>query len=64
MIRAGVNDIMLRQTQFPTIVNPCASMPAPKWTFTRPTPLLVQKGLSATVLQQELQIINNKSADR
>ena len=64
MIRAGANDIMIRQDTSQQVANPCGALPAPRWVFAQPTPLLIQKGLSATVLQQELQIINAKSADR
>ena len=64
MIRGGANDIMLRQDSTNVQTNPCGPLPAPRWQFVQPTPLLVQKGLTATVLQQELQIINAKSNER
>ena len=63
MIHTGANEVMLRQDLSNAQMNPCSSVVAPRWIFTQPTPLLIQKGLTATVLQQELQIINNKSAD-
>ena len=63
MIQTGANDIMLRQDLSNVQMNPCGALPAPRWVYTQPTPLLIQKGLTATVLQQELQVINDKSAD-
>ena len=63
MIHAGANDIMLKQDLSKTQMNPFGALVAPQWVYTQPTPLLIQKGLTATVLQEELQIINDKSAD-
>mmetsp|Transcript_38473 Transcript_38473/g.34026 ORF Transcript_38473/g.34026 Transcript_38473/m.34026 type:complete len:278 (+) Transcript_38473:31-864(+) len=63
MISTGSNGIMMRQDTSMQVANPCGALPAPRWVFAQPTPLLIQKGLSATVLQQELEIINAKSAD-
>ena len=63
MIRTMTSDIMLRQDLSNAQTNACGSLPTPRWVFAQPTPLLIQKGLTATVLQQELQIINDKSAD-
>ena len=63
MIQTATNDIMLKQDLSNTQMNPCGSLAAPQWVFIQPTPLLIQKGLTPTVLQQELQIINDKSVD-
>ena len=62
MIRTGAHDIALRQDSS-NAQRPCGAVPAPRWLFVQPTPLLIQKGLNASVLEQELQIINDKSAD-
>ena len=64
MIQAGANGIMLRQDVSNAQMNPCGALPAPRWVYAQPTPLLTQKGLTPTVLQQELQIINAKSEER
>ena len=63
MIQARANDIVLKQDVSNTPMNPFGALAAPRWIFTQPTPSLIQKGLTATVLQQELQIIHDKSAD-
>eukprot|EP00485_Elphidium_margaritaceum_P006610 CAMPEP_0202688590 /NCGR_PEP_ID=MMETSP1385-20130828/4089_1 /ASSEMBLY_ACC=CAM_ASM_000861 /TAXON_ID=933848 /ORGANISM="Elphidium margaritaceum" /LENGTH=250 /DNA_ID=CAMNT_0049343599 /DNA_START=37 /DNA_END=789 /DNA_ORIENTATION=+ len=39
------------------------NIPALKWAYRAPTPLLVEKGLSPKILQQELDIIHNKSEE-
>ena len=60
------NDILLRKERKP-FVNPLCNggikVPIPKWTYTAPTPLLSQKGLTDTILRQELQTINAKSEE-
>ena len=64
MIRAGVNDIMIKQDDASERqMCCCGGLPAPQWIYVQPTPLLIKKGLSVNVLQQELKIINAKSAD-
>ena len=36
---------------------------SPKWNYSAPTPILIERGLTANVLQQELNTINNLPSD-
>ena len=63
MIQARTNDIILKQDLSNVQISLCGALPPPRWVFTQPTPLFIQKGLTDTVLQQELQIIHDKSAN-
>jgi len=60
----GPNDVVLRQIPGAADITCLCSNLSPRWTYSSPTPLLEQRGLSAQVLQQELNTIESVCQQR
>eukprot|EP01083_Nonionella_stella_P255242 876320_1 len=56
------NDILVYQTEYGNSCV-CFSMPPITWNYTAPTPVLEQRGLTPTILRNEIRAINRLAAE-